>query len=271
MHLAQIQAHVYRSLSRALTHTGPAEQVLRRAARTLRSQIRLGNTIVNPVHVHGMTLYHRENWPDFARMWAAGDYEPTTMRTIRRLLRPGMTMLDVGANIGYFSLVAAQSVGPHGHVYAFEPDPYNRAVLARNTRANVVGARIEVVPMAVSRMSGPIELHVNTEESGMLTSLYAGAMAVRGGNWETVHVEATTLDAWAAARDWPAIHVMKLDIEGAELDALAGAREVLHRNPGVVLIVEMALASLTATGATPESFLAALRAAGFSDIRAIEG
>ncbi len=270
MHPTQIQAHVYRSLSRALTHTGRAEPALRRVARSVRSRLGRGDTVVNPVRVDGFTLYHRENSPEWARMWAEGTYEPATVATLRRLLHPGMTMLDVGANIGYLSLIAARSVGPRGHVYAFEPDPYNRVVLERNMRANAADC-VEVVPMAVGRASGPLDLHVNTDETGVLSTLYAGATAARGGTWKTVRVETKTLDVWAAARGWPPIHVVKLDIEGAELDALAGAGEVLRRNPEVALIVEMALASLAGIGVTTEEFLRALRAADFGDIRAIEG
>ncbi len=268
MLLVQMRARAHHTLSRALTHTGRAEPVLRRAACAMRSRLKRGDAVVNPVHVQGFTLYHRENAPEWAHGWATGNYELTTVDTLRRILRPGMTMLDIGANIGYLSLIAARSLGPRGHVYAFEPDPDNRAVLERNIRANAM-ACIEIVPMAVGRVAGSLDLHVNTDESGALSTLYAGAMAVHGGNWKTVRVEGTTLDAWAVACGWPAVHVIKLDIEGAELDALAGAGEVLRRNPEVVLIVEMALESLDATGVTAESFLVALHAADSGYVRAI--
>ena len=268
MLLVQMRARAHHTLSRALTHTGRAEPVLRRAACAMRSRLKRGDTVVNPVHVQGFTLYHRENAPEWAHGWATGNYELTTVHTLRRLLRPGMTMLDIGANIGYLSLIGARSVGPCGRVYAFEPDPYNRPVLERNIRANAAGC-IEVVSMAVGRVSEPLDLHVKTDESGALSTLYAGAMEVHGGNWETVRVEGTTLDAWAADRNWPAVHVIKLDVEGAELDALAGGGEVLRRNPEVALIVEMALESLDATGVTVELFLAALHAAGLGYVRAI--
>lgn len=268
MHLAQRREHVHRILSRALSHTGRAESALRRAARSVRARLKRRDSVVNPVHVQGFTLYHRESSPEWAHGWATGNYELSTVHTLRRLLRPGMTMLDVGANIGYLSLVAARSVGPRGHVYAFEPDPYNRVVLKRNIRANAATC-IEIIPMAAGRVSEPLDLHVKIDESGALSTLYVGAMSVHGGDWKTVRVEGTTLDAWAAARGWPAVHVIKLDIEGAELDALSGASEVLRRNPEVVLIVEMALESLDATGVTAESFIAAFHAAGLEYVRAI--
>src|SRR5688572_13621160 len=84
------------------------------------------------------------------KIWAEAE-----TRLFRELIRPGMVVVDVGANIGYFSLLASTLVGPTGRVYAFEPDPVNCALLRKNVRLNRV-TNIEVIESALSDNEDPV-------------------------------------------------------------------------------------------------------------------
>ncbi len=106
---------------------------------------------LNPVQAGGLILHHdqRES-SSFARSIALGMYESDTKRLIEDLVKPGMTVLDVGANIGYFSLLAAKLVGRSGIIWTFEPVPHLVDIIGKNIRDNGYEERIHLVPMAVS-------------------------------------------------------------------------------------------------------------------------
>jgi len=90
---------------------------------------------------------------------AFGLYELDTARIIRKLLRPGDTFVDGGANIGYFSLIAAKAVGPAGRVHAFEPQPDNRRRLEEHVAMNSLSKVVTIHPVALSDARGRMELH----------------------------------------------------------------------------------------------------------------
>ena len=145
--------------------------------------------------------------------------EPEVEDCMLAHLRPGDTVWDVGANIGWFALLAARRVGPMGHVVAFEPLPANAELIAHNALRN--GLAVEVVEAAVSDRPGTAPFDAHSSLSGRLAS--NGALTVATG----------TLDGWLERFGTPAL--IKLDIEGAETDALRGARRLLaHERPVIV-------------------------------------
>jgi len=194
-----------------------------------------------------------------------GRYEPETTRLFHRLLRPGMTVLDVGAHGGYFSLIAASHVGPSGHVYAFEPHPENFAALERNIALNSY-ANITAFRQAIADRSGKLFLHLNSKGSDRY-SLYP---AQDGADAESAEVEAITLDDFLAARNWPQVDLLKMDIEGAEPSAIAGMSQALQRGSIRNLVTEFSPPALAAAGCDPQSFLFRLAALGF-DVSVLEG
>jgi FkbM family methyltransferase len=224
--------------------------------------------------VDGLRIYH-DGKPFCVQPLAMGDYEPGITHLFKTRIQPGMTVLDVGANIGYFSLLAAQLAGATGAVWAFEPTPHLVKLLERSIRENGFESRIHVVPAAVSSTLGTSSFHVNVQ-AHVMSSLYAEAsrtpLGIEGQyEYERIDVPCTSLDAWAAAHDWPPVDFVKMDIEGAEKEALDGMRALSHRNPRLQLIIEFSVRNLHAAGVTVEEFYTALRDCGFRRVSWIVG
>lgn len=152
-----------------------------------------------------------------------GTYEPEQTRLAVELVRPGATVLDVGAHIGYYTLLFSRLAGPHGRVVAFEPSPRNLPVLrwhvARNGCANV---RVEAA--AVAAETGTARF---TADTGSGT----GRLAESG----TVEVRTIRLDDFVDASG-PMPDVLKIDVEGAELAVLRGAARVLREARPAILL-----------------------------------
>lgn len=143
-----------------------------------------------------------------------GSYEPEQTGAFERALRPGDSFLDVGAHAGYYTLLASMLVGDSGRVWAFEPNPRNFGYLERNVEING-RANVECVPAAVSRGTGVARFAMAGSGTGHLSA--AGALEVR----------TLSLDGFCAERALrPA--AVKVDVEGAELEVLEGAAELLR-------------------------------------------
>jgi FkbM family methyltransferase len=157
-------------------------------------------------------------------IWLRGRYEPQVEAQLRRHLRPGDRFVDVGANVGYFSILASSLVGPAGEVHAFEPNPGLVSLLADSVRANrFTNVRVN----ALALWSEPSE-HVLQLEPSSAQSFVRADREAKGG--AALRVPATTLDDYLAEAGLPSIHVVKIDVEGAELQVLRGARRVMERD-----------------------------------------
>src|SRR5579859_1173929 len=148
----------------------------------------------DPVLVNGLRLYHGLQHPRWIHELAS--YEPEVTRVFQERVKPGMTVLDVGANIGYFSLLAARLMGETGAVWAFEPVPHVVEILRQNVCANGYERRIHVVPQAIDRTSGTASLHVNLT-AHFLSSFYEAASRhpFEEGRYARVDVPCISLDA----------------------------------------------------------------------------
>jgi len=184
-----------------------------------------------------------------------------------------MTMLDVGANIGYFSLIAARLIAPKGAVWAFEPVRENLGLLQRNAAANGLTDFIHVSPVAVSDVAGVRHFYINSGSMG-LSSLNqeastGGRQRMMPLRQEVVEVVCTTLDDWAKEHGWPTVQLVKIDVEGAEPEVLTGMVGLTSRNPGMRVIIEFNVRTLRAANKTVDDFLAALRCCGLVNVYAI--
>jgi FkbM family methyltransferase len=197
-----------------------------------------------------------------ARLRRTGRWDPCEKALYEREVRPGMTVVDAGANVGYFSLLFARWVGPTGRVYAFEPDPGNFNLLERNIKRNGYG-NVTAVPMALSRESGRRKFSRSSHN-------FADHCLGEGlGKRELLEVEVVRLDDFFA--DIPKkVDFLKLDIQGAEFAAIDGARELLRANPEIVLLTEFWPDGMRRFGDDPERYLAALDRLGFS-LRLVAG
>jgi FkbM family methyltransferase len=151
------------------------------------------------------------------------DYEPETFAFFRKNLKPGNTVLDIGAHIGLFAVVTAKLVGPTGKVFSFEPTPSTREVLKEVVRLNGCGDVVEVRDEAVSREPGKAVFHDTGTDISNANSL---VNIERSKN--TFEVEVVSVDAFVRSRNLRP-DCLKIDVEGAELDLLRGAEETFTK------------------------------------------
>jgi FkbM family methyltransferase len=177
-------------------------------------------------------------------------------RVVLPLLAPGDLVVDVGANFGLWSLLAARR---GCRVVAVEPVPATRALLARNAERNGLTGRIELVGAAVSDATGTIEIAVPHGESGQ-----ASVSPDPGDAVERHAVEAMTLDALIGER---AVRFLKIDVEGHEPAVLRGAERVLRSGRVEYLLLELSSAVLERGGHTSGELIDLLEGAGYTFVR----
>jgi FkbM family methyltransferase len=185
-------------------------------------------------------------------------FEPFETAVFSERIRERTTVVDIGANVGYYALLASRRTGPEGVVYAFEPDPRSFRALTRNIESNDA-PNVRASRVAVSDRRGRRSLHLCGVAGH--TSLHRWSDGVD----RTVQVDAVALDD-LGLRD---VGVMKMDIEGEEPAALRGMRETLKRSPGLELFVEWNPATLRAAGHDPTRFAEEL-ASTFEDVLVID-
>lgn len=182
--------------------------------------------------------------------------EGRTAEVFDRLLAPGRVVLDVGANVGYYSLTAAARVGASGRVIAFEPGPTVARRLRENAELNGL-ANLTVVQAAVADAPGTHRFQLAEDSEG--SSLYEGAADAVG----TVEVAVTTLDREVSERGLTRVDLVKIDAEGAEVGVLRGARRLLSGADAPALVVEANPVTLKAAGESMESLRAELEDLGY--------
>ena len=181
--------------------------------------------------------------------------EPDIQHLCTELLRPGMTVMDVGANVGLLTRQFCRQVGKSGRVYAFEPDPLTFQFLEFNTRSF---KNKELTQCAVSDNQEPALLHLN------LTSGAGNSLLNPNHSSESVRVVCISLDEFLKQRGNPVVDVIKIDVEGAELSALRGMRQTAARLPGLKIIIEYCPANLTGAGVAPREVFNELRSQQFN-------
>jgi FkbM family methyltransferase len=153
-----------------------------------------------------------------------GTYEYTKQRLFARSIRRGDTIFDLGANVGFYTLIAALSTGERGKVFAFEPVPRNLDFLRRHLHHNTV-ANVEVLEAAVSDASGLAAFET-----------YDSPAIGRIGASGRLQVRTVALDELVAEGRVPAPDVIKIDIEGGELRALEGAKRILEQRHPLIFL-----------------------------------
>jgi len=200
---------------------------------------------------HKMRLDDR----DTLELSTRGIYEPGVTRLFQREIRPGDLVLDIGANIGYFTLLAARLAGNSGKVLAFEPDPTNFGLLSRNVADNGyknVSPRQE----AVADKAGTLRLYLSASNRG------DHRLFDPGDSRESIEVRTVALDQALKGLDRK-VRFIKMDVQGAEALALAGMKGLLGSNRGLKLVTEFEPKNLELAGSDPRRFLVSLKKAGF--------
>jgi FkbM family methyltransferase len=160
-------------------------------------------------------------------VWASGKMEPSVQRTLRAIIRPGDVFFDVGANVGFFTILGARLVGESGSVVAFEPEPENVAALRDNVGLNAF-SNVVVVASAVSSSSGVAHLQVPHRATARL-------LPVDRVDVTASQVVTTSIDDFVTEHPELKPEVVKIDVEGHEAEVIRGMRETLARLRPIVL------------------------------------
>jgi FkbM family methyltransferase len=235
-------------------------------------QVKLGKIILKPMRRLIAYLTKEESvvrtnfgaWlivPKGKNVYSCIECEPEVTHLIYEVLRPGMTTVDVGAHLGYYTLLFKIKVRESGKVFAFEPDPYYFGLLKRALLANGMDAGIFIYQMAVWDKNGTATFFL--DQYGGTSNLFKPT--IYGGS---ITVETITLDTFFEKLGWPNVDLIKIDVEGAELAVLSGMEELNRRNKSLRLIVEFV--AKRPSGVQPEEFFNTLQRFGFTKIFAIE-
>lgn len=163
--------------------------------------------------------------------YASGDNELPVQQALVDHLRPGAVFYDVGANVGFLTVLGARLVGPHGAVYAFEPVASNALYVHRNAEANRF-AQVQVLEKAVSNRSGRGELNLAKYSGGAALASVEAPPDAAG----TQAVDLVTIDEVISRDGLKPPDVVKIDVEGAELEVLQGMETTARRYRPVIVV-----------------------------------
>ena len=191
-------------------------------------------------------------------------YEPDIYRAFVDRIRPGMTVLDIGAHVGFFALGAAKRVRPQGRVYAFEPAPENASILERHISFNGFIDRVEIVRKVVSDINGVVPFYTNGE------TMAASILRENLERWSLQHFDSPTVELEAPSVSLDRFcadanikpDVIKMDVEGAELQVLRGARQVMSDHP-MSIICEVHPVQMESCGGSVSEFEALIESVGY--------
>jgi FkbM family methyltransferase len=221
----------------------PTQPILTRRLRGFPLRFRF-----SPGSPHGRLLYYR------------GLADERLILRLRQLLRPGMTFIDVGANIGFYSVVAAHCVGPTGRVFAFEPQQALAERFWENVTLNRLGNVIHE-PVALGRTPGTSNLFQISDHDGQATlRLRPGERSVGPVAVVTVRTLSDVLREHGVA----SVDGMKIDVEGGELEVLEGCQDWMTAAPPRFIIFECIESLLARFGHRSHDLIGFLRGHGYT-------
>lgn len=217
------------SVKKRLYNLGPISQLLRsalnKAAPSGLTEVTVAAGALAGVRLFVNLKTEKDYW--------LGTYEAELQRSVGDLAEKGTVAYDVGANIGYITLLLARALGMKGKVYAFEALPTNIERLRANVAMNPDFSRVEIIPQAVMNDENPVRFLVHS----------SGAMGKAEGSpgrqeryEETITVPGISLDTFVFEQGYPAPQLIKLDIEGGEVFALPGMYRVLEEARPLILL-----------------------------------
>ena len=213
----------------------------------------IGEDIIS-VDVHGQKMYVNATFG--LTLLSTGTYESERLMTtlFTKLVTEGMIVVDIGAHVGYYTLLAARAVGDKGKVFCFEPEPSNYALLLKNIKENNCN---NVVPVqkAVTNTTGSIKLFIAKDPSGH-------SIGSDNPHQKAILVDSTTLDDFFVGREYP-IHAIKIDVEGAEMAVLQGMRNIIAKNRQLNIFTEFNPRALMKAGFLPAEYFQMLVNYGF--------
>jgi len=212
------------------------------------------------LQVHGYKMFVLASNYDAVspKLLFGGGYEKYETTLFQELVTEGMNVIDIGANIGYYTLLAAKLVGEKGKVFAFEPEPQNHALLLRNIELNGY-KNVIALQKAVSSRTGKADLFLNKASGAH------GFLADREDIIGVTTVETVSLDEYFEGREYP-IDIIKIDVEGSELPVLLGMQNIIINNDNLKIFTEFWPWGLQKSGFSPREYWDKLVESGFKFI-----
>jgi FkbM family methyltransferase len=230
-----------------------------------RGKYRLSNLIVPRSGLRSARIFGYSMELDLSdymqRSVYAGLYEVDDASWLRTVLKEGMTFVDVGANIGYYTALGASVVGKRGRVFAFEPDPFAFARLERFVKLNGL-SQVECRPMALSNQEQKLTLFVppkSYRNHNPSTSRYCNDMTAQ-------EVSAGTLDRFAETSNVGCIDLLKIDVEGHELRVLQGGQRSIREGRIKRILCEFNEKMLALAGSSACQLYEWLSREGYHDV-----
>ncbi len=190
-----------------------------------------GDVVVTPAGPSSLRFLMKMQWQAHTE-YVLGIYEPEFLQVLKQHLRPGDICVDVGGHLGYYSMLMARLVGPGGRVITFEPIQDNLTVLKENISLNHM-ENVRLVSTALGRSPGTMTL-IRSEAETMSATPSVRAYAVEGAQ-KQVEVNVDTLDAFFD-REGCQPKLIKIDVEGAEIEVLLGAKKTLANSHPIVMV-----------------------------------
>ncbi len=176
-------------------------------------------------------------------------YEPLETELVKKLVKKGDVVLDLGANIGYYTLLMAKLVGDKGKVFSFEPEPQNFTLLKKNVEINNY-QNVTLEECAIGKKSGKTELFLSEFGAAMHT-IYESEYCHK-----PIEIKIVSLDDYFNNKELKnKISFIKIDIEGSEFPCLQGMRNILNANNSLKLLIEFMPEALIDFGTDPQKLL----------------
>jgi FkbM family methyltransferase len=184
--------------------------------------------------------------------------ERITTELFRQSIKQGDVVVDLGANIGYFALLASRLIGNEGKVYSFEPEPNNYNLMVKNIELNDY-KNIVSEQMAVSNINGISKFYIANAEVGAhtLREHHANSYFMSNEGGDYINTPTITLDEYFRNKKLP--DFIKMDIEGAEMLALMGMDKIIQTNKDLKIISEFYPSAMREMGCSPIDFLRTLK------------
>lgn len=191
-----------------------------------------------------------------------GIREEGAVRYLQPLLGSFKTILEIGANQGYYAILEALNTPPDARIYAIEPHPDNVATLRLNAEHNKCTHKFaEILQAAVSDRTGTASLHVHRLSNWH--SLSPIELSAEGWQ-ENIEVPTVTLDEFCRTRNLETVDFVRMDVEGHEAEIIKGANRILRQSPKCVLFIELHSTLLRQAGHQPEDLLRQIQELGFT-------
>jgi FkbM family methyltransferase len=204
---------------------------------------------------HGATIVLNPDDPVVSGALALNVYERPETRFFLSVCRPGMVVLDVGANVGYYTALALRHIGRDARVVALEPDQETYSYLLRTVEANG-GTNTTCVCKAAAAANASMQLYSNPDNRGD-SRLYENKLATR-----SAAVEAITIDSLLESLGIASVNLIKIDVQGFEANVFAGLEQTIRRSPDLTIMSEFWPYGLRSAGSDPLELLNRLEGFG---------